>query len=96
MKMWTTKEGEKIPVQKMDDQHLINSIKMMERNFHKRKSVMLEGAYEMEGMLRGELALEAIGREIEELEDADEPGDFWPIYYDLVEEANKRGLEIEK
>lgn len=29
--VWTTKKGEKIPINKMTDAHLINAIKMLER-----------------------------------------------------------------
>lgn len=29
--VWTTKEGKKIPINKMSDTHLINAIKMLEK-----------------------------------------------------------------
>lgn len=32
-KVWTTKEGREIPIRTMEDSHLLNTIRMLKRNF---------------------------------------------------------------
>ena len=92
-KKWTTKEGKKIRICDMSDSHLLNSIKMIERQSRLR----LEGElsfYMSCPLPNGEMAQDGFDQEFDALLDAT-PDDFLPcIYYNLVDDARRRGIYI--
>jgi hypothetical protein len=81
MKTWTTKDGKKIPYNKLEDSHLLNILKFIEKKAEEGISVFYGGC----GSTADEMwADEEIltGEEVKEYMD----------YYTLKKEAYKRGL----
>lgn len=94
--MWTTKDGQKIPVPEIPDTHLVNICKMLNRNADTIMQHVLYSAYALEASLQGEMALDGIGREIAAMENGNlEFRDVYPIAEAVFFEAEKRGLEYD-
>jgi len=98
-KNWTTREGIKIPINKMTDSHLANSIKYLERYAIAYKEKMIIKAYCFEATLNGEMAIDAIQSEIHYMENCDDPIGMLPeklenLYYDMHNLAIKRRLVL--
>lgn len=94
-KLWTMRDGRKIRICDMGDEHLVNAIRMVERNSESRRQHALSAGYQMECMLQGEMALMCIEREICAMEE--DPDMFLPgIFQNLCLEASRRGLETEQ
>lgn len=91
---WTTRGGEVIPVAQMGDQHLINTLRLLERH--------AEARYEHDLTILicadpgGEMAQDAVAHELATLE-AMTPLEYLaqraPVYKALVWHARRRGLE---
>lgn len=93
--VWTTRDGREIPVNKMEDQHLVNSIKMLERNAKRDRENAISGAYSICSFLQGEMATMDAENAINYLELDESEEDFLhPAYEHLVKEANRRKLDI--
>ena len=94
-KLWKCKDGTKVRIKDMSDSHLLNTIKMLDKydNYKWSRDFKLLG--DMEQFITGELACEQIEQDLENhLED---PQDYRPeIYYDLVDEKNRRKLDDPK
>jgi len=86
-KLWTQSDGTKIRICDMSDGHLRNTIRFLERKLKDMQDTMPEPCFQ------GELAQLYAEREYEAFMEAD-PGDIWPIYYDLVEDAGRRSLTM--
>ena len=82
-KMWTCRDGRKVRIKDMSDQHLLNTIKMLERA-HRFIVDNVEGPN-----FNGEMAQMCAEQQFNAIL-ASEPGDFYPIYLDLYEELDKR------
>jgi len=87
MKIWTTKEGEKIRLIDLKDDHLINIIKMLERNhnFGLRDLSMPSFGGEM-AQMDAESRYFALMKH--------EPWSIYPIYDALHKELSDRGLKL--
>lgn len=97
--IWTTKTGDKIPVSKMDDSHLVNTIRFVRRNYQAimlHQAILCDSAYPDGEPDGAAMAAESEARyafsEAEELNDIQVRV---PIYKHLVKEANKRKLDHE-
>lgn len=91
-KIWKTSAGEKIRVCDMDDLHLENSIKLLQKIAMQKRESALLSAYMVESILQGEMALASIEVEIRRLEES-VPEDFLPdIYLALLLERRRRML----
>ena len=86
-KKWTTATGEKIRIKDLEDDHLMNIIQMLERMSRQ----MLYSMYDFEAFISGEQALIDIDNQIRYAE-KEGPAYFYPIYDDLIEEAERREL----
>lgn len=92
-KMWKCRDGRKIRICDMDDNHLLNAIKMIERLARREISYCLSVAYDLEATLQGEVALDEIAREIRRLEyEGVSPEEVCSSYENLVREKKRRGL----
>ena len=90
-KKWTQKDGKKIRICDMSDQHLGNTIEMLRRYAEAQHRNMLMGSYAAEAFFTGELAQFAIEDRIEALVmDGPDPSRYYALYDDLVEEQHRR------
>ncbi len=86
---WTTQFGDVLLIEEMDDQHIINTIKMLWRNASlkafQQAMKMVHGPQP-----RGDGAMMAFEQELDAI---DAETFLHEAYDDLVMEANKRGLD---
>ena len=87
MKIWVTKQGEKIRLIDLKDEHLINIIKMLERNHNFGLRDLSLPSF------CGEMAQEWAEHEYFNIMQY-EPVNLYPIYDALHEEASDRGLKL--
>ena len=94
MKVWKTKDGKEIPLDQLTTSHLNNIIAMLERQtpamFQHRLDALAVGMM----TVNGDMALEAIETEERGLLNRGclEPHEAFPIYTDLIEERERRGM----
>ena len=86
---WTTKDGRKIPIRKLTDTHLVNIIRMLERN-HEHN---IEAAWSAAFSFNGEMAQMVAENAAEDLA-WHGPEASYPIYDHLYTEAIRRNLEL--
>gem|GEM_PF-1954717 len=90
-KLWTTKDKRKIRICDMDDQHLENTINMIERTASKMTDEALNAGYRLLCILQGEMAIESVEDEIIALEMYGiEPDKICPLYENLCLEKERR------
>jgi hypothetical protein len=90
------KDGTKIRICDMSDRHLLNTIKMLERNHERHVQEHIREGYNCLAGMSGEIAVQSIEDDLDLLERGEvEPGEFVPIYDDMVGEAARRGLNLE-
>ena len=89
MKNWRTKEGATIPIVKMDDTHLVNSMKMLERHaegWNIGEAVLAMALAQWEPSAKALAAInKAASRVVPVLP---------PSYFALRSEAERRGIEL--
>ena len=99
---WTTRDGRALAIKEMDDQHLVNTIRMLQRNVKVvrfRAEITMIRRYEaLLSGIQGEHAREAADAEIDmQIDQMVQTSDFaWlkeiPVFRALTREAKKRGL----
>ena len=94
--VWTTKEGKKIPIEKMPDSHLLNSILFMERQAEDLKTAVLYDSAILMSHVHGEHAKDALDIALDEM--MQDPAHIFVMastpYRQLVREAAKRRIMI--
>ena len=88
-KVWTTRDGRKIRICDMTDEHLLNTIRLLRRA---KEKVVSEG-YKTLCFLRGEQAVFDLECELYQLEVGDIDV-FHPLGEVLLQEAHRRGLRV--
>ena|ERR1700744_3453996 len=94
---WRTQKGEVIPISRMADSHLINTIRYLRKTAALQIGKAVNQSWAFLGTLNGEMAQDAMDQEIARLEQM-EPLDYvesMPIYQSLVREAKRRKLKYE-
>ncbi len=91
---WQTGSGAVMKIKNMTDEHLINSIKYMERSYKLYIQQQISIGYGVLSGMQGEMACYAIEQEINSLErgDNDFIEDVYPKYPMLIHEFNRRKL----
>lgn len=92
-KLWTTKDGRRIRICDMEDDHLLHTIRLLQRVAETKriKSVVFYTTCEQP---TSDGALDCFNREFDSVMDA-ELEDYLPrIYENLGAEVNRRGLEL--
>jgi len=91
--LWTTKSGERIRICDMSDQHLNNTMALLERYASKMLSEERNAAYSVLASLQGEMAQYYCEQDIDRLEET-EPSDWlyehMPIYEKMCHEKWRR------
>ena len=86
-KQWTCRDGAKVRICDMSDQHLINTIRLLQR-LHQAE---LAAMYAFSGTLTGEQATYHAEAMIDQMEHED---CAHPLYEDMVQDAERRGLTL--
>jgi hypothetical protein len=95
-KLWKTKDGQKVRICDMSDDHLINTIKMLERIAKQIWHYELATAYSAANFLQGEMAIDSADGHIRHLEEeGPDVTRHYPIYENLYYEAMRRELTWE-
>jgi len=89
-KVWATKDGRKIRICDMVDEHLLNTISMCQRK-HRAAQLAMPFPY----MLSGEMASFCAEADYDRFQESD-PSVSFPLYDDLLLEAQRRGLDLPK
>ncbi len=92
-----TAEGEVIKIVNMDDRHLFNTIRMLNRWADAALGQQLDAAFSCDMMFNGDMASYLIDQEISILMDKrpqDYAYDNYEAYPRMVQEAMKRGLSV--
>ena len=92
--LWITKEGQTIPIDELEDRHLLNIIKMMIRQAQKRKKAAIQ--YLLCYCPQGEMAEMDWDSSLEDLEESGWEGFLSEKFCEMTYEADKRKLNWEK
>jgi len=91
--VWVTRDGAKMRIRDMTNSHLLNSIRMLERNKERAQEQAIELMYRSLGGLHGEHAIDAGEQALDFLENGEvDTHDIFPVYVELTDEAERRGL----
>lgn len=92
---WTTREGKNMLPEEFEDKHLINTLRMIERQVDNWRDAEIASAYIFLSTVGGEMASYYAEGEIESMFNVEDKiflRNYVPIYSDLYDEAEKRGL----
>jgi len=92
---WTTKDGRKIPINKMSDQHLCNALRMLKRASEFNREQEINACGSAMCFLQGEMATYYAEQEFDRLCEESWNEFVPPIFEKMEELARKRGLEWE-
>lgn len=96
--LWKMKNGNKIRICDMDDNHLINTIKLLYNNAVRTKEITLSSMACYSGNCNGEMAQDALDSAVTDLElttDFEFALREYPILENLIEDAKRRELKYE-
>ena len=88
--VWKMKDGTEIRLEDMEDSHLINCPRMMERTFPLAREACTDAAWDAACFFQGEMAQMSAENAASEYVSMREPGDMWPVYNDMIKEMDRR------
>jgi hypothetical protein len=94
---WKTKDGQIVYISKMSDEHLVNTIKYLRRIAPAVKDMLYSHMCFAESMCNGEMALASIDdnmQSLSQMSDEEILDEYYPAYDTMIDEANKRKLEV--
>jgi len=91
-KLWTTQDGNRIRLCDMSDEHLLNTIKFLQRKAKELYKDELAAGYSILSSLGGEAAIDHCEGTLQMIEE--EGADYYlpDIYYNMLDEKERRGL----
>ena len=92
---WITKDGRKIPINKMSDQHLRNALRMLKRCAHGIQAETISQIGAAMCSMSGEMASYYAEQDFDRALDSDWSEFVSPIFEKMEELARKRKLEWE-
>jgi len=95
--VWVTKDGQRIPVRDMEDDHVVNTIRLLRRSAAGARLKELDDAFSCLTFLNGDMAQMAVEQEIAGMMCQDDENwlkDHVPTYRALISEAARRGLAV--
>lgn len=94
--IWTTKDGKKIKISEMQDDHLINSIRLLRRVVRRMRLGHELSGFSMLNFVNGEMAELAIEQSLEQeaAMDDEEWLNYHTSYEELIKEAKRRDILI--
>jgi len=93
-KHWIMRNGKHIRICDMEDSHILRTIAMIQLKVWNNYHNSLRSGYSVLGMLQGEMAIDDVESGIATLEE-NGPEEYLPeIYFYLVEDAQRRKLEV--
>ena len=92
--IWVTKDGRKIKIADMDNNHLVNSINMLKRSAHMMRLNHEALGYSMLGFVNGEMAQYAIESELfhESQMNNEEWLESYTSYGEMIKEVIRRNI----
>lgn len=95
--IWVTREGERIPVRKMTDSHLINAIRYLRRTaeVQQMEATLAIGQYLDDDPPDGAwMAATAAERDLESMDTDEFAAANVPTFEAMLAEAEKRGIKV--
>lgn len=94
--IWTTKDGKKIKISEIQDDHLINSIRLLRRVVRRMRFGHELSGFSMLNFVNGEMAELAIEQSLEQeaAMNDEEWLNYHTVYEELIEEAKRRDILI--
>lgn len=89
-KVWTTKDGTRVRICDMTDSHLCNTIRFLQRA-HDRA---VTDAFAFASLFDGESMASYYADQDADNAAQSTPDDVFPLYSDLLAEAERRGLKV--
>lgn len=101
-KVWITRDGQRIKIKDLKDDHLCNILRYVKRNAEKAQNVAFQELSRAERCLQGEMALMAAESELVALGELDwfefietDDSELFDTVQELLLEVSKRGLNWE-
>lgn len=93
-KLWTTKSGNRIRICDMDNSHLDNTIKLLNRVAEIETTKAINEGESLLCCLQGEMAVYSVESEIDRLMQCGlDPSEINPLYDNLILERNRRSAK---
>jgi hypothetical protein len=93
--IWRTKDGKKSRICDIEDSHLLNIIKYLERRAELIYSYRLHELIRADSIISGEMATMAIENELLQLEEKGADPFEFPIYNKMLHERDRRKLKCQ-
>ena len=91
-KLWTMRDGTKIRICDMSDDHLKNTMKMLERVAERAYQDELANAYSFSGEMMGDMASYAAEQDADRISHEDWGNYIKDIYWNMAEETKRREM----
>lgn len=102
-KVWTTRDGEQIPIRKLTDSHLLNIVCLLMRKTASYRRHLIDEGYHVLASMQGDMAQYCLENELNAMEQDELEGNvedllisIHPLGKDLLKEVERRGLMVKQ